>query len=71
MLLFRLLDWMLYVFDFDGGLLVYWWFSEVLVIESWYLVMLWDKFVVVKWFMYVLGILVYVLDLLMCVLWVI
>ncbi|BBX96939.1 bifunctional [glutamine synthetase] adenylyltransferase/[glutamine synthetase]-adenylyl-L-tyrosine phosphorylase [Mycobacterium lacus] len=64
-LLPRLLDWMSYAPDPDGGLLAYRRLSEALATESWYLATLRDKPAVAKRLMHVLGTSTYVPDLLM------
>ena len=64
-LLPRLLNWMSYAPDPDGGLLAYRRLSEALAGESWYLATLRDKPAVAKRLMHVLGTSVYVPDLLM------
>ncbi|WP_446670380.1 [protein-PII] uridylyltransferase family protein, partial [Mycobacterium tuberculosis] len=64
-LLPRLLDWMSYAPDPDGGLLAYRRLSEALATESWYLATLRDKPAVAKRLMHVLGTSAYVPDLLM------
>lgn len=64
-LLPRLLDWMSYAPDPDGGLLAYRRLSEALAAETWYLATLRDKSAVAKRLMHVLGTSAYVPDLLM------
>jgi [glutamine synthetase] adenylyltransferase / [glutamine synthetase]-adenylyl-L-tyrosine phosphorylase len=64
-LLPRLLNWMSYAPDPDGGLLAYRRLSDALAGESWYLATLRDKPAVAKRLMHVLGTSVYVPDLLM------
>ncbi len=64
-LLPRLLNWMSYAPDPDGGLLAYRRLSEALAGESWYLSTLRDKPAVAKRLMHVLGTSTYVPDLLM------
>jgi [glutamine synthetase] adenylyltransferase / [glutamine synthetase]-adenylyl-L-tyrosine phosphorylase len=64
-LLPRLLDWMSYAPDPDGGLLAYRRLSEALAAQSWYLATLRDKPAVAKRLMHVLGTSTYVPDLLM------
>ncbi|MGF2943654.1 bifunctional [glutamine synthetase] adenylyltransferase/[glutamine synthetase]-adenylyl-L-tyrosine phosphorylase [Mycobacterium sp. Lab-001] len=64
-LLPRLLNWMSYAPDPDGGLLAYRRLSEALATESWYLATLRDKPAVAKRLMHVLGTSAYVPDLLM------
>ncbi|HWT48835.1 MAG TPA: bifunctional [glutamine synthetase] adenylyltransferase/[glutamine synthetase]-adenylyl-L-tyrosine phosphorylase, partial [Mycobacterium sp.] len=64
-LLPRLLNWMSYAPDPDGGLLAYRRLSEALAAESWYLATLRDKPAVAKRLMHVLGTSAYVPDLLM------
>lgn len=64
-LLPRLLNWMSYSPDPDGGLLVYRRLSEALAAETWYLSTLRDKPAVARRLMHVLGTSVYVPDLLM------
>jgi [glutamine synthetase] adenylyltransferase / [glutamine synthetase]-adenylyl-L-tyrosine phosphorylase len=64
-LLPRLLNWMSYAPDPDGGLLAYRRLSEALAGESWYLATLRDKPAVAKRLMHVLGTSVYVPELLM------
>jgi len=64
-LLPRLLNWMSYAPDPDGGLLAYRRLSEALAGESWYLATLRDKPAVAKRLMHVLGTSAYVPDLLM------
>jgi [glutamine synthetase] adenylyltransferase / [glutamine synthetase]-adenylyl-L-tyrosine phosphorylase len=64
-LLPRLLDWMSYAPDPDGGLLAYRRLSEALATQSWYLSTLRDKPAVAKRLMHVLGTSAYVPDLLM------
>ncbi len=64
-LLPRLLAWMSYAPDPDGGLLAYRRLSEALAAESWYLATLRDKPAVAKRLMHVLGTSAYVPDLLM------
>lgn len=64
-LLPRLLNWMSYAPDPDGGLLAYRRLSEALAAETWYLSTLRDKPAVAKRLMHVLGTSVYVPDLLM------
>jgi len=64
-LLPRLLDWMSYAPDPDGGLLAYRRLSEALATQSWYLATLRDKPAVAKRLMHVLGTSAYVPDLLM------
>lgn len=64
-LLLRLLDWMSYTPDPDGGLLAYRRLSEALATQSWYLATLRDKPAVAKRLMRVLGTSAYVPDLLM------
>jgi [glutamine synthetase] adenylyltransferase / [glutamine synthetase]-adenylyl-L-tyrosine phosphorylase len=64
-LLPRLLNWMSYAPDPDGGLLAYRRLSEALASESWYLATLRDKPAVAKRLMHVLGTSAYVPDLLM------
>ncbi len=64
-LLPRLLNWMSYAPDPDGGLLAYRRLSEALAGESWYLSTLRDKPAVAKRLMHVLGTSAYVPDLLM------
>jgi glutamate-ammonia-ligase adenylyltransferase len=64
-LLPRLLNWMSYAPDPDGGLLSYRRLSEALAAESWYLATLRDKPAVAKRLMHVLGTSAYVPDLLM------
>jgi [glutamine synthetase] adenylyltransferase / [glutamine synthetase]-adenylyl-L-tyrosine phosphorylase len=64
-LLPRLLNWMSYAPDPDGGLLAYRRLSEALAAESWYLSTLRDKPAVAKRLMHVLGTSAYVPDLLM------
>ncbi len=63
-LLPRLLNWMSYAPDPDGGLLAYRRLSEALAGESWYLATLRDKPAVAKRLMHVLGTSAYVPDLL-------
>ena len=64
-LLPRLLNWMSYAPDPDGGLLAYRRLSEALAGESWYLATLRDKPAVAKRLMHVLGTSAYVPDLLL------
>ncbi|KLO32022.1 bifunctional [glutamine synthetase] adenylyltransferase/[glutamine synthetase]-adenylyl-L-tyrosine phosphorylase [Mycobacterium haemophilum] len=64
-LLPRLLNWMSYAPDPDGGLLAYRRLSEALAAETWYLSTLRDKPAVARRLMHVLGTSVYVPDLLM------
>ncbi|WP_406815193.1 bifunctional [glutamine synthetase] adenylyltransferase/[glutamine synthetase]-adenylyl-L-tyrosine phosphorylase [Mycobacterium sp. M23085] len=64
-LLPRLLNWMSYTPDPDGGLLAYRRLSEALAGESWYLSTLRDKPAVARRLMHVLGTSAYVPDLLM------
>ncbi|OBG97933.1 bifunctional glutamine-synthetase adenylyltransferase/deadenyltransferase [Mycobacterium sp. E3251] len=64
-LLPRLLNWMSYAPDPDGGLLAYRRLSEALAAETWYLSTLRDKPAVAKRLMHVLGTSSYVPDLLM------
>ncbi|OBB63299.1 bifunctional [glutamine synthetase] adenylyltransferase/[glutamine synthetase]-adenylyl-L-tyrosine phosphorylase [Mycobacterium sp. 852014-50255_SCH5639931] len=64
-LLPRLLNWMSYAPDPDGGLLAYRRLSEALAGENWYLSTLRDKPAVAKRLMHVLGTSAYVPDLLM------
>jgi [glutamine synthetase] adenylyltransferase / [glutamine synthetase]-adenylyl-L-tyrosine phosphorylase len=64
-LLPRLLNWMSYAPDPDGGLLAYRRLSEALAAESWYLSTLRDKPAVGRRLMHVLGTSAYVPDLLM------
>jgi glutamate-ammonia-ligase adenylyltransferase len=64
-LLPRLLDWMSYTPDPDGGLLGYRRLSEALATQSWYLATLRDKPAVARRLMHVLGTSAYVPDLLM------
>jgi len=64
-LLPRLLNWMSYTPDPDGGLLAYRRLSEALAAESWYLSTLRDKPAVARRLMHVLGTSAYVPDLLM------
>ncbi|GAB4627092.1 bifunctional [glutamine synthetase] adenylyltransferase/[glutamine synthetase]-adenylyl-L-tyrosine phosphorylase [Mycobacterium avium subsp. hominissuis] len=64
-LLPRLLNWMSYAPDPDGGLLAYRRLSEALAGESWYLSTLRDKPAVARRLMHVLGTSAYVPDLLM------
>ncbi len=64
-LLPRLLNWMSYAPDPDGGLLAYRRLSEALAGETWYLSTLRDKPAVAKRLMHVLGTSAYVPDLLM------
>ncbi|OBH79837.1 bifunctional glutamine-synthetase adenylyltransferase/deadenyltransferase [Mycobacterium scrofulaceum] len=64
-LLPRLLNWMSYAPDPDGGLLAYRRLSEALAAETWYLSTLRDKPAVAKRLMHVLGTSAYVPDLLM------
>lgn len=64
-LLPRLLNWMSYTPDPDGGLLAYRRLSEALSGESWYLATLRDKPAVARRLMHVLGTSAYVPDLLM------
>ncbi|BBY37626.1 glutamate-ammonia-ligase adenylyltransferase [Mycobacterium mantenii] len=64
-LLPRLLNWMSYTPDPDGGLLAYRRLSETLSGESWYLATLRDKPAVARRLMHVLGTSAYVPDLLM------
>ncbi|OBH34572.1 bifunctional glutamine-synthetase adenylyltransferase/deadenyltransferase [Mycobacterium sp. E342] len=64
-LLPRLLHWMSYAPDPDGGLLAYRRLSEALAGENWYLATLRDKPAVAKRLMHVLGTSAYVPDLLM------
>jgi glutamate-ammonia-ligase adenylyltransferase len=64
-LLPRLLNWMSYAPDPDGGLLAYRRLSEALASETWYLATLRDKPAVAKRLMHVLGTSTYVPDLLM------
>jgi glutamate-ammonia-ligase adenylyltransferase len=64
-LLPRLLNWMSYAPDPDGGLLAYRRLSEALAAETWYLATLRDKPAVAKRLMHVLGTSTYVPDLLM------
>jgi [glutamine synthetase] adenylyltransferase / [glutamine synthetase]-adenylyl-L-tyrosine phosphorylase len=64
-LLPRLLNWMSYAPDPDGGLLAYRRLSEALAGETWYLATLRDKPAVAKRLMHVLGTSAYVPDLLM------
>jgi [glutamine synthetase] adenylyltransferase / [glutamine synthetase]-adenylyl-L-tyrosine phosphorylase len=64
-LLPRLLNWMSYAPDPDGGLLAYRRLSEALAGESWYLSTLRDKPAVAKRLMHVLGTSTYVPELLM------
>jgi [glutamine synthetase] adenylyltransferase / [glutamine synthetase]-adenylyl-L-tyrosine phosphorylase len=61
----RLLNWMSYAPDPDGGLLAYRRLSEALAAESWYLSTLRDKPAVARRLMHVLGTSAYVPDLLM------
>jgi glutamate-ammonia-ligase adenylyltransferase len=63
-LLPRLLDWMSYAPDPDGGLLAYRRLSEALATQTWYLATLRDKPAVAKRLMHVLGTSAYVPDLL-------
>jgi glutamate-ammonia-ligase adenylyltransferase len=63
-LLPRLLNWMSYAPDPDGGLLAYRRLSEALAAETWYLATLRDKPAVAKRLMHVLGTSAYVPDLL-------
>lgn len=65
MLLPRLLDWMSYAPDPDGGLLAYRRLSESVGTQSWYLATLRDKPAVARRLMHVLGTSLYVPDLLM------
>jgi len=64
-LLPRLLDWLSYAPDPDGGLLAYRRLSEALATQTWYLSTLRDKPAVAKRLMHVLGTSAYVPDLLM------
>lgn len=64
-LLPRLLDWMSYAPDPDGGLLAYRRLSESLAAQTWYLATLRDKPAVARRLMHVLGTSAYVPDLLM------
>src|SRR6201991_2237559 len=64
-LLPRLLNWMSYAPDPDGGLLAYRRLSEALATQTWYLSTLRDKPAVAKRLMHVLGTSLYVPDLLM------
>ena len=64
-LLPRLLNWMSYAPDPDGGLLSYRRLSEALAAETWYLATLRDKPAVAKRLVHVLGTSAYVPDLLM------
>jgi glutamate-ammonia-ligase adenylyltransferase len=64
-LLPRLLDWMSYAPDPDGGLLAYRRLSEALATQTWYLATLRDKPAVAKRLMHVVGTSAYVPDLLM------
>ncbi|CAM4093886.1 Glutamate-ammonia-ligase adenylyltransferase [Mycobacterium basiliense] len=64
-LLPRLLDWLSYAPDPDGGLLAYRRLSEALTAQSWYLATLRDKPTVGKRLMHVLGTSAFVPDLLM------
>ena len=64
-LLPRLLNWMSYAPDPDGGLLAYRRLSEALAGENWYLSTLRDKPAVARRLMHVLGTSAYVPDLLM------
>lgn len=64
-LLPRLLNWMSYAPDPDGGLLAYRRLSDALAAETWYLSTLRDKPAVAKRLMHVLGTSAYVPDLLM------
>lgn len=64
-LLPRLLDWMSYAPDPDGGLLAYRRLSEALASQTWYLATLRDKPSVAKRLMHVLGTSAYVPELLM------
>ena len=64
-LLPRLLDWMSYAPDPDGGLLAYRRLSEALATQTWYLSTLRDKPAVARRLMHVLGTSAYVPDLLM------
>jgi [glutamine synthetase] adenylyltransferase / [glutamine synthetase]-adenylyl-L-tyrosine phosphorylase len=64
-LLPRLLDWMSYSPDPDGGLLAYRRLSEALATQTWYLSTLRDKPAVAKRLMHVLGTSAYVPDLLL------
>ncbi|MFV0495614.1 bifunctional [glutamine synthetase] adenylyltransferase/[glutamine synthetase]-adenylyl-L-tyrosine phosphorylase [Mycobacterium sp.] len=64
-LLPRLLDWLSYAPDPDGGLLAYRRLSESLSTQGWYLATLRDKPTVAKRLMHVLGTSTYVPDLLM------
>jgi len=64
-LLPRLLNWISYAPDPDGGLLAYRRLSEALAAETWYLATLRDKPAVAKRLMHVLGTSAYVPDLLM------
>ncbi|HWF29218.1 MAG TPA: bifunctional [glutamine synthetase] adenylyltransferase/[glutamine synthetase]-adenylyl-L-tyrosine phosphorylase [Mycobacterium sp.] len=64
-LLPRLLNWMSYAPDPDGGLLAYRRLSEALAAETWYLSTLRDKPAVARRLMHVLGTSAYVPDLLM------
>ncbi|BAX93262.1 glutamate-ammonia-ligase adenylyltransferase [Mycobacterium shigaense] len=64
-LLPRLLNWLSYAPDPDGGLLAYRRLSEALASETWYLATLRDKPAVAKRLMHVLGTSMYVPDLLM------
>src|SRR5258708_35857160 len=64
-LLPRLLNWMSYAPDPDGGLLAYRRLSEALAMQTWYLSTLRDKAAVAKRLMHVLGTSAYVPDLLM------
>jgi len=64
-LLPRLLNWMSYAPDPDGGLLAYRRLSEALAAETWYLATLRDKPAVARRLMHVLGTSAYVPDLLM------
>ncbi|ORA21287.1 bifunctional glutamine-synthetase adenylyltransferase/deadenyltransferase [Mycobacterium angelicum] len=64
-LLPRLLDWMSYAPDPDGGLLAYRRLSESLATQSWYLATLRDRPAVARRLMHVLGTSAYVPDLLM------
>ena len=64
-LLPRLLDWMSYAPDPDGGLLAYRRLSEAVATQTWYLATLRDKPAVAKRLMHVLGTSAFVPDLLM------
>ena len=64
-LLPRLLDWMSYAPDPDGGLLAYRRLSEAMATQTWYLSTLRDKPAVARRLMHVLGTSAYVPDLLM------